>query len=37
MIAETFEVLVKVQDVDARALCGSGYCQIGDGKAMGAL
>jgi len=37
MVAQALEMLVEVQDVDACVLSGSGYCQVGEGEAMGAV
>ena len=37
MLAESFEVLVEVQDVDADMLSSGRYCQVGEGKAVGAV
>src|SRR5947208_7778921 len=37
VLAEAFEVLVEVQDADARMLSGGGDRQIGEREAMGAM
>jgi hypothetical protein len=37
MVAEALEVLIEVQDADARVLGGGGHREIGEREAMGAV